>query len=276
MNKKMKTLISLTLVFTMIASASLIAAKYEVEETQETENRFIGLWQFDPSSYNPFGEEAWFFIRFNSDGTCRIFGTQNGNSFENNGTWYIDDETNDLMIYSSQGSQTVMDYYFTDNFKTLTLHSSHNSPMRFNKIVLEVGPTEPIIIEPDSTDPQPVYIIDPTTTAQQTIPFAQEEPVPNDVVFMETGKTFHPGSVSGICTIATKEAFYRCPFYTLKLYIDGELLSIIDVNISSYMKDNTHQGEIWDTTKYENGLHQLTLTGNRDEALVEMLVIVQN
>ena len=253
----------------MIASATLITAKNEDEETKEIEKRFIGLWQFDPSSYNPYGEEAWFFFRFNNDGTCSIYGTYDGNDFVNNGTWYVDDETNDLVMLSEQGSQTMSDYHFSNNFKTLTLNPTLKKRMRFNKIVLEVGPTEPIIIQPDPKDPQPI------PEPEQPVP----EPIPTDIVVMELGDTYHPGSVSGLCMVVG-QIFYNCPCVTLELYIDGKLHSIQDKTIRSiWFEGVPYTGFLfdnWDTTRYENGLHQLKLVTENGDIVVEMLVIVNN
>lgn len=268
MNAKTKIVISVTLVIAMIVPATFVGAKdNEKEQSLDLESPFIGKWQFDARFYNPYGEDTFFFYKFKEDGTYSLYGVIWGQNTSIVGKWYVDEETKQLSLLIVESNDTIdISYKFSKDEKTLTLNPQIKKATRFNKIV--IGTTEPI----DDTDSN--------STVNQPIPSAQEEPLPNEVIFMEAGKTFHVGSVSGICTVATQEVFYRCMCGSLMLYIDGNLHDTINIAEYSYEDVyNNHLGFVfnqWDTTKYENGLHQLQLVGSNDDILVEMLVIVQN
>ena len=88
-----------------------------------------------------------------------------------------------------------------------------------------------------------------------------------------------PGSVSGINVILSQHNNVSDSSYDYYLYIDGEFhsegvsLRTIPINgkwYAGFLFDE------WDTTSYENGLHELQIYGENGELVDSLLVFVQN
>ena len=260
----------MTLVIAMIASATIVAATYNKkelvvtveEEILEIESSLIGSWQYNYiPGVDPSGSNIYYILRFNEDGTYSRVGMSNDEPINQEGIWHVDQETGLLFMKSKLNDfySRGVNFALSIDGKVLTLSPEMRKARPHKKIIIEVSESQPI--------PQPII--------PQPIP----KPIPSDIIVMSLGDTFHPGSVSGNCMMVG-QIHYRCLCVSLELYIDGELHSIQDKTTRSIWFEGTaYSGYLfdnWDTTKYENGLHELKITNSNGNVVVEMLVLVQN
>ncbi len=89
----------------------------------------------------------------------------------------------------------------------------------------------------------------------------------------------YPGTVSNTCVVISQYQNSSDPSFGYDLYIDGKFHSDGTSMKTIHINDRYYAGFLfdeWNTTLYENGIHELQIFGEDGELITNIFVLVEN